>query len=169
MLLRKEVINTMDFYPASICLNGHIVSSNEANSQKFCSLCGKQVISICPHCKSPLHGTRKSSKGLAIPYKFEMSYYCDNCSNPFPWTENIINSAVEILSMDEDLPEEQKELLKSAIPDLIVESPNTTVAVARYSKYIDTAKIFIRNGLYQLFSSVLTESIISKLFPQNPQ
>ena len=71
--------------------------------------------------------------------------------------------------MDEDLPEEQKELLKSAIPDLIVESPNTTVAVARYSKYIDTAKIFIRNGLYQLFSSVLTESIISKLFPQNPQ
>lgn len=95
--------------------------------------------------------------------------YCYNCGNPYPWTESIINSAVEILSLDEELSKENINILKNAIPDLLVDTPQTPVATARYKRFLDKTQNFIKNSLYQLFVDVLSDTVKKSLFPQDPQ
>lgn len=95
--------------------------------------------------------------------------YCYQCGKPYPWTETIIKASLDLLWMDEDLSSEQKDVLKNTIPDLIVETPVTPVAVARYKKYISKASSFISNALYQLLVDVVSESVKKSLFPHSPQ
>ena len=45
---RKE--NLMNYYNATICLNGHVVDKRIANAQKYCSTCGKETYSLCSNC-----------------------------------------------------------------------------------------------------------------------
>src|SRR5690606_32823884 len=67
----------------------------------------------------------------AIGFPYHKPSYCYNCGYPFPWTEQLINNAVELIALDEELTDEQKEILKNALPDLIVETPSTPVATAK--------------------------------------
>ena len=156
----------MPYRNATICINGHVMSSSNANSQPFCSICGKPTISECPHCHSSIHGWYDVPGVISIGRKFHKDLYCYNCGKPYPWTESIINSAVEILSLDEELSEENRNILKNAIPDLLVDTPHTPVSVARYKRFINNTESFIKNALYQVLVDVLSETVKSSLFPQ---
>ena len=96
----------MGYENATICINGHVMSSSYSNVQPFCSKCGKPTISECTHCGSPLHGMYEIPGVVCLGAKYHKDLYCYNCGNPYPWTESIINSAVEILSLDEELSKE---------------------------------------------------------------
>lgn len=159
----------MGYENATICINGHVMSSSYSNVQPFCSKCGKPTISECTHCGSPLHGMRETPGVVYLGAKYHKDLYCYNCGNPYPWTESIINSAVEILSLDEELSKENIDILKNAIPDLLVDTPQTPVATARYKRFLDKTQNFIKNSLYQLFVDVLSDTVKKSLFPQDPQ
>ncbi len=158
----------MSYYNTTICINGHVMSCCDSNYQPFCSKCGKETISECQSCHSPIHGMYKSDIPV-FGVEYHKDLYCYNCGEPYPWTKSIIDSAVEILSMDEELTEENRKILKLAIPDLLVETPKSPVAVARYKLFLSKTKGYIRNALYQVFVDVLSETVKSSLFPQAPQ
>lgn len=158
----------MGYYNATICINGHVMSSYESNKQPYCSKCGKITISECQSCHSPIHGMYKSDIPI-LGAQYHKDLYCYNCGNPYPWTKSIIDSAVEILSLDETLTDENRELLRTAIPDLLVETPKSPVAVARYKTFLSKTQNYIKNALYQVFVDVLSETVKSSLFPQAPQ
>jgi hypothetical protein len=95
---------------------------------------------------------------------YKLPYYCYNCGEPYPWTRLILDSAVELLSLDENLDEETRKIISNSIPDLIVESPATPVAVARYKKYISSTQQFVRDGMKQLLVEVIAEALKKSIF-----
>lgn len=146
-----------------ICENGHQISFwHKLNSPdtEHCEKCGESTIDTCPSCKFPIHGYMYPSGVItAGPKTFPKPYYCKKCGKPYPWTELVINNAVELISLDETLPTDHKSIIKSALPDLLVETPTTPVAVAKYKKYISTAQDFIKDGMKNLMVDVVSETV----------
>lgn len=114
----------MAYNNVTICLNGHIVSKNKAHSQNHCSKCGNKTYSSCTECNAPIRGPIKIEDVCIlgeIPYT--IPNYCYECGAPYPWTQKILDNAVELVSLDDDLDETSKELIISAIPELLVDTP----------------------------------------------
>ena len=155
-----------NYHPATICLNGHVISGTKPNVYSHCSKCGAETISNCPNCNAPIHGQAINKDGY-VSYKLKKpDSCCYNCGKPYPWTERIIRASVELLSMDENLDEDTKELLKTLVPDLLFETPMSQVAATRFKINLSKASEFVCNGLHQLFWGVVNESLFRIIFPQ---
>lgn len=148
----------MDGYyeKATICLNGHTVSDTKDNYIDYCSRCGKETVSSCSNCSKPIRGL------YVLPDVFGFSYtkpsYCFKCGHAFPWTEQLLNNAIELVSLDEELSENDKEIIKNALPDLIIETPSTPVATAKYKKFVPKAASYVQEGLRNLLVDVVSET-----------
>lgn len=152
------------YHDASICLNGHVVDKYNSNVQKYCHECGKEVISICPSCETRIRGL-VDLKGNFIGYiPYDPPSYCYNCSDPFPWIKKIIDNAVELIALDDNLSDEYKEIIKNALPDIIVETPTTPVAVAKYKKHMKSASGYIKDTMYNLLVDVLSDTVKTSIF-----
>lgn len=155
----------MAYHGATICYNGHVVSKCDANFQKHCSKCGKQTYSFCLNCKSPIHGLIKiDGVFFANSRPYSKPLYCYECGSPYPWTQYILNSAVELLSLDNSLDEESKELIKNAIPNLLTDTPATPIAVAQYNKGLEKADTILTNSITALLTDFLCSSAKKLLF-----
>lgn len=153
----------MAFYNgATICTNGHVISSMKINYTPYCDKCGKDSISKCQNCNEHIRGSYEDD------YSLEMNYsapsYCFNCGQSFPWTEKLINNAIELISLDDNLSGEVKEIIKDALPDLIVETSSTPVATAKYKKFISTASKYIQDGMRNLLIDVTSETVKKSLW-----
>lgn len=155
-------------YYQLICKNGHQISFwHKLNSAKerFCEKCGETTFETCQSCDFPIHGYNYPSGVLTTgPKTFPIPYFCKNCGKPYPWTELILNNAVELVSLDEELTPEQKEIIKNAFPDLIVESPTTQVAVAKYKKLMPKATTYIQEGVKTILFNVVSASVNKSLW-----
>lgn len=153
----------MAYNGSTICLNGHVISSYKANFQKYCTVCGKETYSRCTSCGSPIRGLLKLD-GLVITGPYIKPYYCYKCGSAYPWTQKILNNAVELLSLDNDLNDVSKEIIKNAIPELLVDAPTTPLAVAKYKKEIAHAGQIIKDSMRQLLIDVVSETVKKSLF-----
>lgn len=150
---------------AQICKNGHLrnsdTSTHSAKNESFCSICGAEVISACPHCGSHLRGAYYMNKPLYSSAMYNVlegkklsshltSYkdvkisdtvnvpaYCHNCGKPYPWTEATMRAAEHIIDMLDELTPDQKKQLVDFIPDIIVETPQSRYAALVYAKFLD--------------------------------
>lgn len=155
----------MGYYnEATICVNGHEINLYRANAQPYCEKCGAKTISFCKHCNQPIHGEYECKDFADLAVGYHKPYYCWNCGKPYPWTERIIENAIEILALDETLSESDREMIKNAIPNLIVETPDTPISVAKYSKGLNNAADFVKSSLRQLLVDVVSETIKKSLF-----
>lgn len=156
----------MPYHNATICLNGHVVSKYDANSQKHCSKCGTETYSYCLKCHAPIHGLYDVT-GVAVIGKrpYQLPYYCYECGAPYPWTQKILDNAIELLFLDDDLDDASKELIKNAIPELIVDTPTTPIAVAKYKKGISASGQILKDSMRQLLVDVVSETAKKTLFP----
>lgn len=156
----------MPYRNATICLNGHVISHSNANAETFCSQCGNVTYSACPQCNSPIRGVYDVQGVAVLGHRdYKKPYYCHNCGAPYPWTQKILDNAVELLSLDDELDSSSKELIKNAIPDLIIDTPTTPIAIAKYRKGIANAGQIIKGSLYQLLVDVISETAKKALFP----
>jgi hypothetical protein len=144
---------------ATICINGHVISSSKAEYTQFCDICGKSTISYCSGCSTPIRGDYEVPGIAVVGFNYPRPSYCYKCGNAFPWTEQLLNNAVELISLDEKLSETDKEIIKYAFPDLIVETPSSPVAIAKYKKLIPRAASYVQDGLKNLLVDVVSESI----------
>ena len=135
---------------ATICLNGHVVSKYQANYQKFCSKCGKETYSKCPECNSPIHGKYEVDGIVDLSGSYNRPDYCYNCGAPYPWTKIILDNAVMLVSLEDELDESMKELIKTAI--------------AKYKKGIKCAGDILKNSMRQLLIDVVSETVKKSLF-----
>ncbi|WP_036165643.1 DUF2321 domain-containing protein [Lysinibacillus sphaericus] len=144
---------------ATICLNGHVISSYKANSTKHCDICGEKTVSYCETCTNPIRGEYTHTDIIVLGGDYTKPAYCHECGSPFPWTTRVLDHAIEILSLDEELSPEHKELVKLALPDLLVEKPTTPVAVAKYRKVIPKAATYVQDGLKNILVDVVSETV----------
>lgn len=149
---------------ATICINGHVVSSSKANYTSFCNSCGKSTISNCSNCSTSIRGNYEVPGVAVIGFPYYKPSYCYSCGHPFPWTETLINNAVELIALDENLSDEDKAIIKSALPDLIVETPTTPLATAKYKKFVPKAAKYIQDGLKNLLVDVASETVKKSLW-----
>lgn len=157
----------MGYYEkATICINGHVMSSYHQNSQPYCSVCGKETISNCPSCNAPIHGKYHVDGIYTVSGTLKPDYYCYACGKPYPWTQKILDSAVELLSLDENIDEDTQQLLKESFPNLIVSTPSTPVAIARYNNFFSKTTKVVKDSMHQLLVDVISESVRKILFPQ---
>ena len=152
---------------AQICLNGHYITGYAISSpeftKKFCTICGAKTITACPVCNTPIRGKYSDWFG---PTKNIIPNYCHNCGKPYPWTESALQSATELLALDDNLTINETQILVDALPDLLTETPKTQLAVAKFKKFLSAASQFTLDGVRQFaidFGCAYVKSELSKL------
>lgn len=155
------------YYTQLVCMNGHQITDRLetfTGMKNFCSDCGSQTISCCQQCNSPISGDYEVSGIVSIGFQTATPSYCSNCGNSFPWTKKLLDSAFELLALDTNLDVTTKELIKNALPDLIVDTPATNLAVARYQIYIGRTSRVVKDAMHNLLVDVVSETVKKSLF-----
>jgi hypothetical protein len=88
------------YYAAQICLRGHVHSSDGKTDFKrgeHCPECGDECIDACQRCKAPIRGQGVHSTSYVRPS------FCYKCARPYPWMEDRLQTAKELLDHDDKL------------------------------------------------------------------
>lgn len=159
----------MGYYDtAQICLNGHIISrsinGNSSVMEKFCTKCGAETICKCLNCGERIRG-RYEVEGI-IDLTIDTSpapSYCHNCGNPYPWTEDALESARMIIDEEEQLNAADRENLKKSLPDLLSDTPRTSLAVLRFKKAMSFVGTITKDALMKFAVSLACDAAKSQL------
>jgi len=123
---------------AQICTNGHLINSQSVNSpehnKKFCDKCGARTITNCQNCNASIRGDYFVA-GMGEPsYNtyFRLPSFCPDCGKPYPWTEAKLKAAQDFTDMLEELTQEERDLLKKSLNDIVLDTPQTPVAANRF-------------------------------------
>ena len=156
-----------NFLTAQICENGHIITSDtDQFSLYFCTQCGSKALDKCPSCGEPIHGSYFDYDIAFVPKPLEQApHYCYHCGKAYPWTQKILDNAIELLSLDEDLDSNTKSIIKNAIPNLLVDTPETPIATAKYQSAIGKAGQVLKDSMRQLLIDLITESAKKIIYP----
>lgn len=148
---------------AQICLNGHVINIsanvNTERNQNYCVQCGEETITECLSCNAPIRGKYNVPGIVKLGYKYTLPKYCYNCGRPYPWTVKSIEAAKELATEVDNLTEEEKELLKKSIDDLVKEGPNQEVAQSRFKRLISKVGPEFVNGFKNILTDILSETI----------
>ena len=151
---------------AQICLNGHMINDSAdvypEHNEEYCSKCGQKTITTCPNCQVPIRGDYYVP-GYYGGNETPVPAYCHHCGRPFPWTEKVLNNAVEILSYDAELDENTKQLIKDSIPGLLVDSVDTELSIVKFNSVISKVSDVIKNALYNTLVDVVSGAIMNRL------
>jgi hypothetical protein len=154
----------MPYDIAQICRSGHMM--NDAfrelpeSNRKHCPECGEPTITKCPECQGNIRGRYESSMALK---KIPTPKFCDNCGSPFPWTEMALSAAKEYTDGLDSLSDEEKEVVKESIDDMVRGTPRRTVAVEKVKKLIAKAGGDAPAELKAILITVLTQATLHKL------
>lgn len=152
---------------AQICTNGHVVnkmaSSYPEHNQEYCDQCGAPTIISCPSCNTPIRGYYHVP-GVIGFFDYNRPAYCYNCGTPFPWTESSLKAAQELADELETLNSEEKDNLKNTFPDLIKDTPKTTVAETRFKKLMKKAGTEAYDAMKSILADVVSETVKKTLF-----
>lgn len=149
---------------AQICLNGHVVNDSHERfagyNQDFCSKCGAKTIIRCSDCGAVIRGR---SYGTAS-YFGECPAYCQACGKPYPWTESALRAAGD-LSEELEISEDDKIVLKTALPDLVSDNAQTVVAASRYKRIVAKAGPAAAEAFKSILVNVVSEAAKKIMFP----
>ena len=133
------------FKTARICLNGHLIGSDEdvivpgrpgldlhTKGDQFCTRCGNETFTKCPSCNEKIEGepaARWMAADAVLPYSIPS--FCPKCGDPYPWTLRKLEAARELIELEQNLTEEQKTALKVDVDDIARDSPRAQGAAMR--------------------------------------
>ena len=150
-----------------ICRNGHILTDRADThelKQKFCSTCGSPIISQCEHCHVDIKGRARYMSQLPSGFGYyngdvSRPAYCIHCGRPYPWTELAKETIREIIRFSDALSEAEKEDFQRIIPDLIVETPRTQVAIFKLKNYLVKAGKEVGKMIKDILTDVAADVI----------
>jgi hypothetical protein len=112
---------------AQICMQGDVQSSDGTpfDPAGHCTKCGAPCINICINCKAPIRGKEKHSAAV-----YECPSFCHRCGHPYPWMDDKLRTAHDLLFHDDQLTyEERKELWK--LLRYVMSSPKAELTPAK--------------------------------------
>lgn len=117
-------------YIAQICLQGHVRSSDgRFEKGGNCTKCGAACIDECQNCRAPLRGLLLADSSLQH-YPLPFFCYASECGLPYPWMQDKLGTAHELLHDNNNLSfaelDELWELLRFVMSD-----PNSEWAPAK--------------------------------------
>lgn len=116
------------FVAAQICLRGHILNVNGTDFERgeHCSQCGESCIDSCQHCKVAIRG----GEVYAPTTDYKLPYFCHKCGRPYPWMEDRLETAKELLNHDDKLSLEEREKLWGLL-QYVMTDPKSDLAPAK--------------------------------------
>jgi len=78
----------MKYYPAQVCLNGHVFTENAnipENCKDICPKCNAKTITKCPNCKADI--LRMAISGNSFGFYNKPPSHCHKCKQPYPWAK----------------------------------------------------------------------------------
>ncbi len=155
---KAEGMRREEYDVAQICRNGHVVNPHfhdaPADNAKRCRHCGSETINCCTECKEPIRGAL--SRTFAMDWRAPR--FCENCGDPYPWTKTALDAARESVDEDTVLTEADKSELKTALDDIVRDSPRTTLAASRYKRLAAKAGKSFAEGLKAILIQVASET-----------
>lgn len=121
--------DTARFYSGQICLKGHVQSSDGKNpvaKGEHCQQCGSAIIVSCSHCEAPIRG-----QDLYLTAEYMRPSFCYKCARPYPWMEDRLQTARELLYHDDKLMEEDREKLWGLLKDVMSNPKDDLVPAKR--------------------------------------
>ena len=154
---------------AQVCLNGHLVNALvEAHPDKnadFCSRCGEPTIKACEHCKALIHGGWFGGRVVYSSQFWKTPAFCPGCGKPYPWIERAILAARDLARELKGLSPSEREELEQAIPDLVKETPNASVAAGRFKRILKKAGHHASELFSKILADVVSETVKKVIFP----
>lgn len=138
-----------------VCKNGHQITDcynyHPEKQKKFCQECGAATIIACPTCDEKIQGTEIKLRqdfavgpdgpaGRIVHSKIlsgrpaGVPSYCSNCGKPYPWTENKIMIAIQILAEFGNLNEEEKKTINQDIENIAKDVPEAELSARRIKR-----------------------------------
>jgi hypothetical protein len=118
---------------AQVCLNGHVVNflagSLPEHNEKFCSTCGEKTIVECPLCKTKIRGHYHMVGATSFLPEVSPAF-CHNCGKPYPWMEDRLQTAKELLFHDDKLSLDDREKLWGLLR-YVMSDPKSDLAPAK--------------------------------------
>jgi hypothetical protein len=142
---------------AQICLTGHIQHCDGMpfESNTHCTACGKACVDACSHCNEPI-------RGVAM-YQHKTTYafprFCHGCGRPYPWMDEKLRTARELLYRDDVLTVDEKNSLWDDL-QYVMSDPKADLVPAK-RKLIDLklkgATELVRQTFTELIAKTLAE------------
>jgi hypothetical protein len=142
---------------AQICKQGHIQHCDGMpfSEKVHCVTCGSKCIDECMHCQEPIRG--------AVAYTDTSRYvrpqFCHGCGHPYPWMEERLRTARELLDNDDKLSEQDRQSLWGDL-QYVMSTPKADLAPAK-RKLIEiklaSATGAIREAVMELLAKTAAE------------
>ncbi len=153
---------------AQICLNGHVITDHYQSSPErrkdFCHQCGARTIHQCPNCNTNIQGDYVVPGVVAISGRRHAPAFCHRCGTPFPWTEMNLQAARELTLETEEFGQEKDKLIES-LPELLADTPKTTVAVKRWKTALGKLGEHSAAAFKEILVQIASETAKKLLFP----
>jgi len=160
----------MYYEAAQICMNGHVITSllgmDPTRSQKYCSQCGALTITTCPKCNNQIRG---SYYDPAWGQDYEGSYkkpgFCHNCGTAYPWMDSKLKAARDLSDELDNLTQDERDLLKKSLDDIVRDTPQTTVSALRFKKLATKASSIAASALKDILVDIASEAAKKVIWP----
>lgn len=154
-----------NYYNAAVCINGHIIDNtlyDEDTVDNFCNKCGGKIVTTCSNCGTKIRG-QIISRHIVVPVEQRKPHsYCHECGNPYPWTEKAIFAMMKILR-EEKLDNELISSIEDSIPDMLSETPGSSLAVIRLKKILSAVGKVTGDTILKFVVTYGCEAVITAL------
>jgi len=164
-----------DYYDtAQVCINGHIITdsvqSNPQINQNFCNICGRPLITKCPHCKADLRGRRHikdvmSMTGYRIVNFNKTEQFCYQCGKPFPWLELKLRLVHGLANKSDEISVDDKVILTNSIDEIIKETPRTSIAAIEFKRILSNCSRPIVDSFRNILIDIISETAKKLIWP----
>jgi len=131
--------------------------SHPEKKQDHCIQCGAATVMACSHCEEPIRGYLHGSalhSGLCVPPSF-----CHKCGKPYPWMEDRLQTAKELLDHEDKLSLDDRERLWGLLK-YVMSDPKSDLAQAKKKLFeigIDKARSATREFLLDFLAKYSAE------------
>ena len=124
-----------------VCENGHKITGcyniRPEDRQEFCKQCGSKTINACPNCDKEIQGDlidQDWTRSLVPVRRAFVPLYCQDCGEPYPWTQKKITTAIQILAEFGNLDEEENKTIKQDIENIAKNVPEAELSARRIKR-----------------------------------
>jgi hypothetical protein len=116
------------YHDAQICIRGHVQSAGgfPFKAGEHCTKCGSPCIDECVKCREPIRGQVVNSKFIG----YTPPSFCHACGHPYPWMEDRLQTAKELLYHDDKLNEDDREKLWDLL-QYVMSNPKSDLVPAK--------------------------------------
>ncbi|EHK2400422.1 DUF2321 domain-containing protein [Clostridium perfringens] len=161
----------MGYYDtAQVCINGHVITNRAEGSpnlkKDFCTKCGAKTITNCPSCNAKINGKYIVPGALSVSTNFTADAFCYNCGKPYPWTEEKLNSANELLALEDSLSQDELDYFKENLNSVLVDTPKTKVVATKLKLAIAKTSSAVGSALRDIVVDIASETAKKIIFPE---